>query len=209
MFNRSKIIKKGDAKVTELEEEFAKALQQFELANTDLANHTKSFLLNSVEQVEFKQHDGTVSKYMLVRIPFRSLGAFKKVGNKVIEALEAKFKWPVIIFANRTIVSPNALHHASQKRPRSRTLTAVHRAILDDIVVPSSITGRTTRISVDGKKHDKIFLDPLDTEAMTPRLDAIAHAYNKLTTHHIAFDFSKPTSFQRKKIEQIKSKKSQ
>ena len=105
MFNRSKIIKKGDAKVTELEEESAKALQQFELANTDLAVHFKTFFLNSVEQVEFKQHDGTLSKYILIRIPFRSLTAFKKVGEKVIEAFEAKFKWPVIVSANRTIIS--------------------------------------------------------------------------------------------------------
>jgi hypothetical protein len=30
MFNTSKIIKKGDAKVTELEEELAKTLQHFE-----------------------------------------------------------------------------------------------------------------------------------------------------------------------------------
>jgi len=105
MFNRSKIIKKGDAKVTELEEECAKALQQFELANSDMAVHFKTFFLNSVEQVEFKQHDGTMSKYMLIRIPFRSLAAFKKVGEKVIEAFEAKFKWPVIVSANRTIIS--------------------------------------------------------------------------------------------------------
>lgn len=44
---------------------------------------------------------------------------------------------------------------------------------------------------------------------MTPRLDAIAHAYNKLTTHVVTFDFSKPTGFQKKKIEQLKSKKAQ
>ena len=196
MLARGKIIKKGDAKVSELEEEFAKALQQFELANTDLSAHLKSLFINSVEQVEYKEHTGTVSKYMLVRIPFRSLAAFKKVGEKVIEAFEGKFKWPVIVSANRTIISQGAIHHVSQKRPRSRTLTAVHKAILDDIVAPSSITGRTTRMSTDGRRHDKVFLDPLDAENMTHRLDAIAHAYNKLTTHVISFGFSKPTTFQ-------------
>ena len=44
---------------------------------------------------------------------------------------------------------------------------------------------------------------------MTPRLDAVAHAYTKLTTHVVHFEFSKPTNFQRKKLEQLKSKKSQ
>ena len=86
--------------------------------------------------------------------------------------------------------------HPTQKRPRSRTLKAVHKAILDDICAPSGVTGRQTRISVEGKRTEKVFLDPLDAENMTHRLDAIAHAYNKLTTHVISFGFSKPTTFQ-------------
>jgi hypothetical protein len=55
-----------------------------------------------------------------------------------------------------------AIHHASQKRPRSRTLKAVHNAILDDIVQPSSVTGRTTRVAINGKRTETIYLDPLD-----------------------------------------------
>ena len=37
----------------------------------------------------------------------------------------------------------------------------------------------------------------------------MAHAYAKLTTHKIAIDFSKPTSFQKKKIEQMREKRGQ
>ena len=46
-----------------------------------------------------------ITKYILIRIPFRSLSYFRKVGNKVIENLESKFKWPIIVVANRTIQS--------------------------------------------------------------------------------------------------------
>ena len=76
-----------------------------EQSNSDLAGHLRTVYLTSVEQVEFTQHDGSVSQYILGRIPFRSLAAYKKVGDKVIEVLEAKFKWPVVIVANRTIIS--------------------------------------------------------------------------------------------------------
>jgi len=134
MFNTSKIVKKGDAKVTELEEEIAKTLQHYEQSNPDIQSHLKLIYINSAEQVEFKQADGSVSKYILVRIPFRSLASYRKVGSKVIDHLEAKFKWTVVIAANRTIISTRAIAHPSQKRPRSRTLKAVHSAILDDIV---------------------------------------------------------------------------
>lgn len=83
---------------------------------------------------EYEQADGSASKVLLVKIPFRSHQAFQKVSDKIVSHLESKFNWPVIVVANRTIISKKAKHHASQKRPRSRTLTAVHQAVLEDIV---------------------------------------------------------------------------
>merc|ERR1712232_1265149 len=146
------------------------------------------------------QDDGTAVKYFLIRIPFRSYAYFKKVGPKVIENLEQKFKYPIIVIANRTIQSKRAKTHQSQKRPRSRTLKAVHNALLNDIVVPSSITGRSTRVAAEGGKTERIFLDPLDKHLVESKIDCMAHAYAKLTTHKISIEFSKPTSFQKKKL---------
>jgi len=103
--------------------------------------------LNSADLVEYAQADGSKSKTLFVRIPFRSLAAFRKVSEKVVAHLEAKFNWPVVVIATRTIISKHgkrlpiiiplilAKRHRTQKRPRSRTLTAVHAAILEDIVI--------------------------------------------------------------------------
>jgi len=140
---------------------------------------------------------------------FRSLLSFRKVSSKVIDHLEAKFRMPVVIIANRTIISTRAIMHASQKRPRSRTLKAVHRAILDDIVAPSGVTGRQIRCTVEGRQLEKVFLDPLDRELMEPRLASLTHAYAALTTHTVAFEFSRPTAFQQKKLEQQRQSKKQ
>merc|ERR1712003_182385 len=123
--------------------------------------------------------------------------------------LEKKFKYPIIVIANRTIQSKRAKTHQSQKRPRSRTLEAVHNALLNDIVVPSSITGRSTRVAAEGGKTERIFLDPLDKHLVESKIDCMAHAYAKLTTHKISIEFSKPTSFQKKKLEQIRERKGQ
>ena len=92
-------------------------------------------------------------------------------------------------------------------RPRSRTLKAVHQAVLHDIVCPSSITGRSVRVGKDTGKNERVFLDPLDKQLVDGKVDCFAHAYAKLTTHKVVFEFSKPTSFQKKKLEQIKEKK--
>merc|ERR1712032_25538 len=195
MFNRSKLQKKDEQRATDLEEEIAKTLVAFENGNQDIQQHLKFVYFNSAEEVEFKQADDTMSKYILIRIPFRSLAYFRKVGSKVIDHLETKYKWPIIVIANRTIQSKRAKTHASQMRPRSRTLKAVHAALLQDIVVPSSVTGRTTRISQDSGTQERVFLDPLDKHLVESKIDCMAHAYAKLTTHKIAIDFSKPTSF--------------
>lgn len=64
-------------------------------------------MLSAAEEVEYTAADGSKAKYFLIRIPFRSLAAFRKVGPAVIEHLEKKFNWPVIIVANRTIISKN------------------------------------------------------------------------------------------------------
>jgi hypothetical protein len=56
-------------------------------------------------------------------------------------------------------------------------------------------------VTLDGKKHLKIFIDPLDKEKVEGKLDAIAQIYHKLTTHKISFHFSRPNSFQKKVLD--------
>jgi len=150
--------------------------------------------------------DGTPSQYLLVRIPHRSFAALKKVGNLIIDHLEEHFDKLVFVVANRTIISPQAKHHPTQMRPRSRTLTSVHQEILRDAVFPSNIAGRSMRVTLEGKRIQKVMLDLLDKSAMEAKLDAIAHVYQKLTTHKIALGFAKPSVFQQKIIDSRASK---
>ena len=201
MFNKTKIVKKNNEQPTETEEKFAKKLSAIENSSSDIQQHLRFVFLSSVQDKEFTQHDGTKATYYLVRIPYRSLAAYKKISTQVINLLEEHFKKPVIVVANRTIISTRAVHHASQKRPRSRTLKAVHAATLEDIVAPSHINGRMTRVSLDGGKHETILLDPMDKDSVSSRLEAMKNAYYDLTTHTVHFQFAKLTSFQKKKME--------
>jgi hypothetical protein len=56
-------------------------------------------------------------------------------------------------------------------------------------------------VTLDGKRHIKIFFDPLDKEKVESKLDAISHIYHKLTTHKITLHFARPNSFQKKVLE--------
>ena len=162
--------------------------------------------INSVTEETYEGADGSAHKYILVRIPYRSLVHYRSVSSQVIEHLEAKFRWPVIVVVNRTIDSTRKVTHPSQKRPRSRTLKAVHAAILNDVVVPSSIVGRRARVSQTTGFTEQVFLDPLDKMLVEEKVEAMASAYAKLTTHKVSITFAKPTSFQKKKLEKLNQK---
>ena len=108
MFNRrEKIIKKDGSKPSELEEEVAKRLHLIEQDHADLKKELSIILITNAELVDYEDADKSRAQYLLIRILHRSLGAFKKAGYKVLEKLEAHYEKPVIIVANRTIISPS------------------------------------------------------------------------------------------------------
>jgi hypothetical protein len=88
-----------------LEEAVAKSLMHFEQSHVELQDKSRYVLINSAEEVEFEEADGSMSKYYHIRIPYRSYAFYKAIGDKIIEHLEAKFGCTVMIIANRTIIS--------------------------------------------------------------------------------------------------------
>lgn len=90
------------------------------------------------------------------QVPYRLLKAFHKVQQRLVRELEKKFSGKdVVVIANRRILPPSS-SGVSNARPRSRTLTAVHEAILGDLVYPTEIVGKRIRYRVDGSKLMKV-----------------------------------------------------
>lgn len=73
---------------------------------------------------------------------------------RLTRELEKKLSDRYIVFVaqRRMLRKESRKQKLGQKRPRSRTLTAVHEKILEDLVFPSEIVGKRTRVGVDGGK---------------------------------------------------------
>jgi len=109
--------------------------------------------------------------------------------------LEKKFSERQVLFlaSRRILPRPKRSNRSrtlqTQKRPRSRTLTAVHEAILTDLVYPVEIVGKRVRTKEDGSKLLKVVLDEKERGGVDHRLDTYSEVYRKLTGRGVAFEF--------------------
>lgn len=187
---RNKILKPATYTPSEVESAVAQAL--FELQINNGADQLKAEL---AELHFLAAREITVSatkKAIVVFVPFVELKQYRKVHARLVRELEKKFSGKhVLIIAQRRIIKKPQHNNRTkmQKRPFSRTKTAVHQAILEDLVFPSQITGQRIRYRVDGSKQLKIHLDKKDQPTVESKLDTFHVVYKKLTGNDAAFLF--------------------
>jgi small subunit ribosomal protein S7e len=78
---------------------------------------------------------------------------------RLTRELEKKFSDRHVVFIGqrRIMRKPGRYSRQKQPRPMSRTLTNVHEKILEDLVFPTEIVGKRTRVCTDGRKIIKVY----------------------------------------------------
>merc|ERR1712198_562082 len=126
MARNTKVQKIGDAKLNECEQAIGFALMELE-SNSDLMAQLRELFIRSAQEVEIGK-----GKKAVVFVPVPQLKAFQKIQVRLVRELEKKFSGKHVVFiAQRKILAKptRKANKLKQKRPRSRTLVAVHNAV--------------------------------------------------------------------------------
>jgi len=181
-----KIIKAGHEKASELEEQVAKALFEIELTSKEISAELKDLFITAAKEVDVSSGKSAI----VVFVPYKQHKRFQKIQVRLTRELEKKLAKHVLIIAQRTILSGSFRRtHPGQIRPRSRTLTVVHSAILDDITHPTAIVGKRIRYTPDGKRVLRVLLEPKDQKEVDHKLKTFAAVYKRLTNKNVEFTF--------------------
>ena len=188
-FTFSKKIQKERGEPTELEQAVAQAL--FDLETNGTLTLTNLYI-TSAKEVTVTEGKAAI----VVLVPFRLAPAFRKLQGRLVHELEKKFSGKhVLIVAQRRILRKPGRNNQvkQQKRPRSRTVSAVHDAILDDVVYPAEIAGKRIRFRLDQSKIVKVYLDKRDSPNFEHKLQTYSAVYKKLTGKDAVFTFKTPS----------------
>jgi len=187
---RSKIRKEKGKEPTQFEDTIAQHLFdiQTHASSNELKNELKNLVICAAREVDI----GEGKRAVVLFVPYPQHKDFRRIQVSLVGELEKKLsgRHVFIVAQRRVIPKPSKTNKIKQqRRPRSRTLTAVHDAILDDVVFPSEVTGRRIRIRVDGSRIQKVELDPKESGLLEPKLHTISGVYKKLTGKDVSFSF--------------------
>ncbi|CAO1636667.1 unnamed protein product [Sympodiomycopsis kandeliae] len=172
---------------SEIETTVAQALIDLESSVTELKTELRSLQIAAAKEVDVKGG----KKAIVIFVPIPQLKAFHKIQQRLTRELEKKFSDRHVIFVGqrRILGKPGRRSRVKQPRPRSRTLTAVHDSILEDLAYPTEIVGKRTRVAQDGNKQLRVFLDARDETSLGHRTQSMSDVYRKLTGHEVVFGF--------------------
>eukprot|EP01124_Arcella_intermedia_P028002 TRINITY_DN55_c0_g1_i1.p1 TRINITY_DN55_c0_g1~~TRINITY_DN55_c0_g1_i1.p1 ORF type:complete len:196 (+),score=43.80 TRINITY_DN55_c0_g1_i1:69-656(+) len=187
-----KLKKPKDWEVTPLDETVAQYL--FDLQTNSSSSELRSVLQQlSIYAAKEVPYGNEGKAAVVLFVPPPQLRDWRSVHGVLVEELQKKLASKhVLIVAQRRILPKESRKNpakSSQKRPYSRTLTAVHEALLNDLIYPAEIVDRRVRVRMDGSKSQRVALDSREEANLEHKLDTFQGVYRALTGKDVAFSF--------------------
>jgi small subunit ribosomal protein S7e len=187
---REKIRKPAGKKITEFEEKVANEIYNLvnSQSNEDIKGQLDEIWFAGATPLKLKDSG---KEAILLYLPYRLLSKYRPVQVRLVRELEKKFSGHhVVVIALRTVLPERSRGvKRTAPRPRSRTLTAVQDANLEDLVQPGEIVGKRLRVKQDGSKTLHVLLDPKDQNTLESKCETFESVYRFLTGKAPNFSF--------------------
>lgn len=171
---------------TELDQAVAKALFDIQSVNSELAGELRLLQIRGVREVELAGG----RKAIILLVPASQLRSWRRIQSRVLRELEKKLgaggERSVLLVAFRRVMAKPGRGTTSM---RCCSITALHDAWLEDMVYPTEIVGKRTRVKTDGSRVVKVFLDPKDQTTLEGKTETMSAVYRKLTGKQVVFEF--------------------
>uniref|UniRef100_A0AC34FMR7 40S ribosomal protein S7 n=1 Tax=Panagrolaimus sp. ES5 TaxID=591445 RepID=A0AC34FMR7_9BILA len=187
----NKLVKPEGKAPDELEKQIANAFTELSNAEELKGRLTELYFVGAQEL------ESNGKKTIIIYVPVPQLRDYQKIHARLVRELEKKFGGKHVVFVAKRRIINKPLRGKNrtplkQKRPRSRTLTAVHDAILSDLVFPAEVVGKRIRYKLDGKQLLKVHLDRAQQTNVEHKVDTFTSIYKYLTGKAVTFEFPEP-----------------
>ena len=135
--------------------------------NTKTFRHCK---IVDVKEFRFTK-DGQTTRASVLYVPFPFHKENKSVLRKLVNHFTEARKQYTFVVAKRTTVNKRSSYN--QRIPYSRTLTAVHDSILEDLLNPGHVVGKRMRVRSDGTHLYKVFVNEQSRKVLEDRSELI------------------------------------
>lgn len=130
-------------------------------------------------------------KSFLVQVSSESEKALHKAHSNIVKTLEGKLSSSVVIVPARKRINGNLYRkYKGKKVPRTETLSYVFDSILQDVVYPAAIVGKSIRYPKSKARQFKVKIEKLDKDTIEGKVDAIVASYKALTNRDLSIEFA-------------------
>ena len=183
---QEKLANKSRQTVNEVIKNFTNVFARLQENDPNLRKELEDIKIENASEVAV----GVDKRCYLLQVNTSSNKSLQNAHGDIVKKLEEHFSTPVMIVPFRKRTNGQIFKRfRGTKVPRDKTLTAVFDSYLEDLLYPATIVGKRVRYPKGKVRHFKVFVDPLDREAIDYKVNAITACYKELTNRDLQIEY--------------------